>query len=454
MTEVPFNPAVKDGRGVRGLAVPKSNWANTIDTPPFEAYAVTCGLTFTFGGLKITTNGEVESTDGHVIPACSPRRAGRRAVLSQLPRRHRPGVRRGDGQDGRRRCRPVREGQELGQAARAQDARGPTRGVIACRGSPAVTRWPSARARCCCPPAARAGLAQWTGHFRRRLCRGGGADINARELGQIMSPMIGQQIVVDNKGGAAGSVGCARGRLGQAGRPDDLLCRRHQRDHQPAHPEGHDRHADRAGADLPDDLVPVRARGQPKVPANTAAELVALAKKEPDKLTFSSSGVGGNNHLAGALFAKAAGIKLIHVPYKGTGPALADVISGQITMNFSSLPPAVSQIRAGNLRGLAVTGEKRISTLPDVPTLKEQGIDVVVTSWHGLFAPAKTPADLLDKIDAATKKAMKDPKWEAALGKDGLELPPDRNRADFAKFVAGEHAFWGKTLKELNVEME
>src|SRR5260370_40233541 len=98
----------------------------------------------------------------------------------------------------------------------------------------------------------------------------------------------------------------------------------------------------------------------PKVAAKTVPELVALAKKDPEKLTFSSSGVGGNNHLAGALFAEAAGIKLTHVPYKGTGPALADVISGQITMNFSSLPPAVSQIKAGNLRALAVTGDKRI----------------------------------------------------------------------------------------------
>jgi tripartite-type tricarboxylate transporter receptor subunit TctC len=192
----------------------------------------------------------------------------------------------------------------------------------------------------------------------------------------------------------------------------------------------------------------------PKVAANTAAELVALAKKDPEKLTFSSSGVGGNNHLAGALFAEAAGIQLTHVPYKGTGPALADVISGQITMNFSSLPPAVTQIKAGNLRALAVTGEKRIKSLPDVPTLKEQGIDVVVNGWHGLFAPAKTPDVVLDKIAKDAKQAMKEPKWEEALAKDGLELPPDRTRAEFAKFVADEHAFWGKKLKALKIEME
>jgi len=191
-----------------------------------------------------------------------------------------------------------------------------------------------------------------------------------------------------------------------------------------------------------------------KVPANNAAELVAMAKKAPDTLTYSSSGVGGNNHLAGALFAKAAGIQMTHVPYKGTGPAVADVISGQITMNFSSLPPAVSQIKGGNLKALAVTGNKRVKSLPDVPTLKEQGIDVVVTSWQGLFAPAKTPGAILDKIEKAAKEAMKNPKWEEALARDGLEEPPERTRAEFTKFVADEHAFWGKTLKELKIEME
>src|SRR4029078_2786027 len=98
-------------------------------------------------------------------------------------------------------------------------------------------------------------------------------------------------------------------------------------------------------------------------------------------------GVGGNNHLAGALFAEAAGVKMTHVPYKGTGPAVADVISGQITMTFSSLPPAVSQIKGGNLKALAVTGNKRVKSLPDVPTLKEQGIDASSTTWQGPVAP-------------------------------------------------------------------
>jgi len=283
---------------------------------------------------------------------------------------------------------------------------------------------------------------------------GGSTDINARELAQVMTPVIGQQIIVDNKGGAAGSIGL---RAVAAAKPDGQTLFVAVGTNVIINP-----HVQKGMIDTIAALAPVcqitsyqyvLVVGN-KVPANNAAELVALAKKDPEKLTFSSSGVGGNNHLAGALFAEAAGIKLTHVPYKGTGPAVADVISGQITMNFSSLPPAVSQIKGGNLRALAVTGNKRVKSLPDVPTLKEQGIDVVVTSWQGLFAPAKTPADILDKIEKAAKEAMKNPKWEEALARDGLEQPPERTRAEFTKFVADEHAFWGKTLKKLNIEME
>ena len=283
---------------------------------------------------------------------------------------------------------------------------------------------------------------------------GGSTDINARELANVMTPVIGQQIIIDNKGGAAGSIGL---RAAAAAKPDGQTLFVAVGTNVIINP-----HIQKGMIDTISSLAPicqvtdyqyVLVVGK-TVPANNAAELVAMAKKEPDKLTYSSSGVGGNNHLAGALFAKAAGIKITHVPYKGTGPAVADVISGQITMNFSSLPPAVSQIKGGNLKALAVTGNTRVKSLPDVPTLKEQGIDVVVTSWQGLFAPAKTPDAILDKIEHSTKEAMKNPKWEEALARDGLEQPPERTRAEFTKFVADEHAFWGKTLKALNIEME
>jgi len=306
------------------------------------------------------------------------------------------------------------------------------------------------------PSATRAQAAWPTGPvtFVVGYAAGGSTDINARELANVMTPVIGQQIIIDNKGGAAGSIGL---RAVANAKPDGQTLFVAVGTNVIINPHVQKGMIDTIAALAPicqvTDYQYVLVVGK-NVPANNAAELVAMAKKAPDTLTYSSSGVGGNNHLAGALFAKAAGVSITHVPYKGTGPAVADVISGQITMNFSSLPPAVSQVKGGNLKALAVTGNKRVKSMPDVPTLKEQGIDVVVTSWQGLFAPAKTPADILDKIDKATKEAMKNPKWEEALTRDGLEMPPDRTRAEFTKFVADEHVFWGKTLKELKIEME
>jgi len=306
------------------------------------------------------------------------------------------------------------------------------------------------------PSAARA-QANWpTGPvtFVVGYAAGGSTDINARELAHVMTPVIGQQIIVENKGGAAGSIGL---RAVANAKPDGQTLFVAVGTNVIINP-----HVQKGMIDTLASLAPicqitdyqyVLVVGN-KVPVKNAAELVAMARKDPEKLTFSSSGVGGNNHLAGALFAEAAGIKITHVPYKGTGPAVADVISGQITMNFSSLPPAVSQVKGGNLKALAVTGNKRVSSMPDVPTLKEQGIDVVVTSWQGLFAPAKTPPDILDKIEKASKQAMNNPKWQEALARDGLEMPPDRTRAQFTKFVGEEHAFWAKKLRELNVQME
>ncbi len=283
---------------------------------------------------------------------------------------------------------------------------------------------------------------------------GGGADIVARELAHLMTPLLGQQVIVENKGGAAGAIGA---RFVSNAKPDGYTIFYAVGTNVVTNP-----HVLKASIDTLKGLVPIIQTTDyqyvlavnPNVPANNVKELIALAKKEPGKLTFSSSGVGGNNHLAGALFAEAAGIDITHAPYKGTGPALMDVISGVITMNFSSLPPAVSQIKGGRLKALAVTGNKRVSALPDVPTLKEQGVDVAVTGWHGLFAPPKTPDAILDRLHKETAIAMKDSKYTEALAKDGLELPPARSRAEFAKYVEDEHAFWGKKLKALNIKAE
>ena len=283
---------------------------------------------------------------------------------------------------------------------------------------------------------------------------GGSNDINARELARLMSPILGQQIVVDNKGGANGSLGL---RAVAAARPDGYTLSYTSAQTIVVNPW-----VQKGMIDTLTTLLPICQTtdyqyvlvANPKVPANPAAELVGLVRREPEKLTYSSAGIGSGNHLSGALFAEAAGIALTHVPYRGTGPALADVMSGIITLNFSSLPPAVPQVKVGNLKALAVTGDHRISSLPDVPTLKEQGIDAVITGWHGLFAPAGTPEALLDTIAGHTRQAMKDDRWAAALAKDGVEAPPERTRAEWARTIADEHAFWGRKLKTLKIELD
>ena len=283
---------------------------------------------------------------------------------------------------------------------------------------------------------------------------GGGTDISARTLAAIMSPAIGQQIVIDNKGGASGSIGV---RATASARPDGQTLLYAASSNVIINP-----HIQKGMIDTLAVLTPICQTTvnqhvmlvNPKIPARSAADLVARAKKAPGKLTYPSPGIGSMGHLSGALFAQAAGIHLTHVPYKGTAPAMADVISGQISMICSSLPPAVGQIKAGSLRALAVTGEVRVTALPDVPTLKEQGIDATLVDWYGLFAPAQTPTEALDRIETAAKAAMQDPQWAKALAKDGLERPPERDRAAFTRFVAAQHAFWGKKLREFDIQAE
>ena len=193
----------------------------------------------------------------------------------------------------------------------------------------------------------------------------------------------------------------------------------------------------------------------PALNVKSVRELVARAKAEPGAISYASSGAGGMPHLAGEMFKQSANIDVVHIPFKGIPESLTDVISGRVQFSMAPIASSVSLIKEGRLRALGVSSKKRSSLYPDLPTIAEQGYPGFdSSSWQGLFAPAKTPADVLDKIEAATKKGMKDPKWEEALARDGLEQPPERTRAEFTRMVADEHAFWGKKLKELHIEME
>ncbi|WP_043334540.1 Bug family tripartite tricarboxylate transporter substrate binding protein [Belnapia moabensis] len=286
---------------------------------------------------------------------------------------------------------------------------------------------------------------------------GGGTDITAREFSQLFAPEIGQTVVVDNRGGAAGQVGSVSV---ARSRPDGTTLLFAVSTNIVVNP--HLQKGDRL--DLATALQPVAQVSSyqyvlvvhPDVPAKTLPELLTYVRGRPKgDLTYSSGGIGNANHLAGVLFSEAAKVEMEHVPYRGTAPALLDVVAGRVTMNFSSPPPALALVREGKLRAIAVTGERRIAALPDVPTLTEAGLpNAVITGWHGVFAPAATPAELMGRMEAAARRAAATPKFAERLAHDGLEPAPDRPRAAFAEAVMHESGYWARKVKELDLQLE
>ena len=286
---------------------------------------------------------------------------------------------------------------------------------------------------------------------------GGGTDITAREFALGFAVELGQTVVVDNRGGAAGhvgSVGVARAR------PDGTTLLFAVSTNIAVNP--HMQRGDRV--DLASALVPVAEVTSyqyvlvvhPDVPARTLPELLAFIRGRPrGELTYSSGGVGNANHLAGVLFSEAAGIAMEHIPYRGTAPALLDVVAGRVTMNFSSPPPALALVREGKLRAIAVTGDHRIAPLPEVPTLAEAGLaGAVITGWHGVFAPAGLPAETQARLEQAALRAAATPKFRERLEHDGLEPAPPRPLPAFAAAVREESAFWARKIRELDIRLE
>ena len=243
---------------------------------------------------------------------------------------------------------------------------------------------------------------------------GGSSDINARELAHIMSPVLGQQIIVDNKGGATGSIGL---RAVANAKPDGYTLFFAVGTNVVINP-----HVQKGMIDTIASLAPICQTTSyqyvlavnPKVPASTAAELVALAKKDPEKLTYSSSGVGGNNHLAGALFAETSGIQLTHVPYKGTAEWTQALLGGEVHFICDGAQWA-PMVDSAKFRILAMATEQRIAKYMDVPTLRERGIDVVGQSPYGLVGPKDLPPNIVEAVHLAFKAAMADPRVDALL---------------------------------------
>lgn len=278
---------------------------------------------------------------------------------------------------------------------------------------------------------------------------GGPTDAMARTLANAMRPVLGQAVVVDNKAGAGGNIGA------------DLVAR--------SEPDGHTVLFGTSGPlainvslykkisyDPIRSFSPVIQVGHlpnvlvlnPSVPARSLKELIAYAKSNPGKLSYASSGSGASSHLAGVLFNMRAGTDIQHIPYKGTGPALTDLLGGQVAMTFTDVLTALPHIKAGKLRALGVTTAARSRVLPAVPTLQEQGLqDFDVSVFFGIVAPAGTPQNVVTRLNAAFATVLQQPDVQKTLADQGLEPPPATTPAQLAVFMRREVAKWSNVVK-------
>jgi tripartite-type tricarboxylate transporter receptor subunit TctC len=277
---------------------------------------------------------------------------------------------------------------------------------------------------------------------------GGNTDIIGRVFAPKMSELLGQQIVVENRGGAGSTIGTE---LVARAAPDGYMILMVSAAHtiNPAMIKKlpYDSVKDFAPVSIIAD-VPTAFVVHPSLPAKNVKEFIAIARARPGEINYSTAGRGTVGHLAAELLSSTAKIKLVHVPYKGTGQSMVDLVAGHVQMQLSSMPAAIQHVRTGRLRMIAQTGKRRSAAAPDVPTMEESGLPgFVVSSGFGMFAPAGTPRAVIDRIHSALVKALNDPAVKENLSKQGAEVVAstpeeyDRfNRAEIAKWikVAGE----------------
>jgi len=282
---------------------------------------------------------------------------------------------------------------------------------------------------------------------------GGPNDIIARVVGQRMSEIAKQPVLIDNRSGSAGALGT------------DAVAK--------AAPDGYTIGITSASSlailpslekinyDPQKDLAPVTLVATvpemlvvaSNVPAKNMDELVALAKAQPGKLNFASAGVGGLPHLAGELFKLTAKIDIVHVPYRGAAPAINDLLGQQVQMTFLDLPVILPQIKAGNLRPIALGTKARSPLAPDVPTTAEVGMpEVLADNWYGMIAPSATPKDVIARLNKLTTEAMSDPNVKDKLADQGLTLVP-QTPDEFRAYMVSESAKWTKVIKDAGVEI-
>ena len=284
---------------------------------------------------------------------------------------------------------------------------------------------------------------------------GGNIDITARIIAPGMAETLGQQVVIDNRGGAGGTLGAD---IGAKAAPDGYTLTLGSTGTlstaPPLYPRlGDDPVKDFAMTSLVNN-VPLVLEMHPSIPAKTMKEFIALAKSRPGKITMGSSGAGTTNHLSGELFQSATGTKFIHIPYKGSGPGLIDLMGGQIDIFFDQLSASIGYIQTGRLRALAVTTIKRASAMPELPTIAESGIPGFDSStWTAIIMPAATPQDIVLKVHAALLKTLRTKTTRdafARLGAETLESSPEET----ARFVKEDLAKWTRVVREAGIKLE
>jgi tripartite-type tricarboxylate transporter receptor subunit TctC len=284
---------------------------------------------------------------------------------------------------------------------------------------------------------------------------GGGTDTGARIVAEKLGQKWGQSVIVENKGGAAGIIGVDA--VAKA-RPDGYTILMGNIGTQAINPSlykklPYDPNTAFAAIALVAEL-PLAMMVNPEVPAKTANEFIALAKSQPGKLSYSSSGAGGAPHLAAEMFKDATGTSILHVPYRGGGPAVADLLAGHVQLSFMTVLEASGHIKAGKLRALAVTGDKRVGALPDVPTLAEGAVPGFNSiSWIGLLAPAATPKDVIDKISADVRDVLAAPEVRNRLLELGA-IPAANTPAQFQQLIDKDRKRYAAVIKEKNITVD
>ena len=283
---------------------------------------------------------------------------------------------------------------------------------------------------------------------------GGATDLVARAVSQKMTENISQSVVVDNRTGASGAIAAT---MVAKSTPDgyNILIVSSSFSINPSLYKNlpFDPLKDFATITLIAE-APFLLVVHPAMPVKTVADLIAAAKAKPDTLAFGSGGVGSSGQMAGELFKYLAGVKLIHVPYKGAGPALIDVIGGQVAMTFGSVISTLGHVRAGKLKVLGVTSVKRARALPDIPTIAEAGVKgYATTTWYGALAPAGSRPAIVQKLNAEIKKALAAPEVGEHMAKDGAE-PVGNSPQQFSDFLAAEIAKWRDVVKHAGVQAE